>query len=459
MAILFSNEFNIPEETLKELGVFNVFLDEDSHFFINIKRLQVSNIPEFSRGYEKVNQYFLNIGTLLKASRSSGDRIYREAFRRFDFPEVNGINLGFSSGTRGAGLGLQLREKIIKDAREIIHTGSEQPEIFHLVGLFEENVGPDRISDMVARIVYEEILAYTKRIYRTLGINKDNYPEYTFHDGIVINPYKRIKLLLLPSELLHQLPIAIGWDDIERVCRENDAIRSEINSLIGDNWKKLTSKEKKKYLREWIFQNPERVCRIVDSYKTTTIEQCDVLFDLDYLIGYIENVFPATSDGNNDSFEAAIEILDNYKEWVEYHRGAVIIQEANSRSKEKTVQRTIHAVALVFCKKYNWDISPETDSGRGPEDFKIGRGGDKTVVEVKLTSNPDCIHGLEIQIEEYAKAENTDKKLFVLVNTGQDENRVAAVLQKHKEMLETGLNPAKVMVIDAKVKKTASTYR
>lgn len=458
MAILFSNEFNIPEETLKDLGVFNVFLDEDSHFFINIKRLQVSKIPEFANGYEKANKYFHSIGALLKASKSSTDRMYREAFRRFDFPEVNGINLGFSSGTHGAGFGPQLREKIIKDACEIIRAGSEQPEIFHLVGLFEENVGPDRLSDMVARIIYEEILAYTKRIYRTLGINEENYPDYKFRDGIVINPYKRIRLLLLPSELLHKLPIARGWDDIERVCRENDAIRSEINSLIGDNWKKLTSKEKKKYLREWIFKNPERACRIVDSYKTTTIEECDVLFDLDYLTGYIKSAFPASSDGSNDSFEAAIEVLDNYKEWVEYHRGAVIIQEASSRSKEKTVQRTVHAVALVFCKKFNWDISPETDSGRGPEDFKISRGCDKTVVEIKLTSNPDCVHGLEVQIEEYAKAENTDKKIFVLVNTGQNESRVASVLKKHTEMLEAGLNPAKVIVIDAKVKNSASTH-
>ena len=75
-----------------------------------------------------------------------------------------------------------------------------------------------------------------------------------------------------------------------------------------------------------------------------------------------------------------------------------------------------------------------------------------------MTSNPDCVHGLEIQIEEYAKAENTEKKLFVLVNTGQNENRIAAVLQKHKEMLEAGLNPAKVLVIDAKVKNSASNY-
>ena len=44
MAILFSNEFNIPEEDLRDLGAFNVFLDEDSHFFINIKRLQYTGI-------------------------------------------------------------------------------------------------------------------------------------------------------------------------------------------------------------------------------------------------------------------------------------------------------------------------------------------------------------------------------------------------------------------------------
>ena len=457
MAVLFSTEFNIPKETLAELGVFNTFLNEDSNFFINIKRLEVTNVPEFANGYEKVNSYFRNIGTLLKASRSTSDRMYREAFRRFNFPEVNGINLGFSSGTRGAGFGTQLRLNIIRDAYDIIHSGTEQPEIFHLVGLFEENVGPDRLSDMVARIIYDNIVAYTKRIYKALNINEETYPEYKFRDGIVINPYKRIKLLLLPVDLLHKLPIAHGWDDIDRVCRENEAIRAEINELIGDNWGKLRSADKKRYLRDWIFKNPVRACRIINSYKVSSIEQYDPLMNLDYLVRYLTETYITNSDEDDNSFNAAIEILDNYKEWVELHRGAIIIQEAPSRSKEKTVQRTLHAIALGFCKKYNWDISPETDSGRGPEDFKISRGCDKTVIEIKLTSNPDCVHGLEVQIEEYAKAENTDNKLFVLVNTGQNENRINSVLKKHEEMLAAGLNPAKVLVIDAKRKNSAST--
>lgn len=44
----------------------------------------------------------------------------------------NGIPLGFSKGTRGAGFGPKLRNQIVKDASEIIKSGSEQPEIFHL---------------------------------------------------------------------------------------------------------------------------------------------------------------------------------------------------------------------------------------------------------------------------------------------------------------------------------------
>ena len=179
-------------------------------------------------------------------------------------------------------------------------------------------------------------------IRRVFKVNKTKH-RYKFSDGIVINPYKNIKLLLLPVELLHELPIARGWDDIDRVCRENEAIRAEINDLVGNTWAKMRSAEKKQYLRNWIFMNPERAGRIIDSYKASTVAQYDPLSDLDYLVGYLQNTFNANSDGDDDSFSAAMEIVDNYQEWVEYHRGAVVIQEANSRSKEKTVQRTIHA--------------------------------------------------------------------------------------------------------------------
>lgn len=220
------------------MGVFDVFLDEGSSFFINIKRLKECKVPEFVESYDKINECFREIGLLLQNS-TPGSRLYRAAYENFNFPEVNGINLGFSSSTHGAGFGKGLRAQIIKDAYEIIQSGSNNPEIFHLVGLFEDNVGPDRLSDMIARIIYNEIVAYTRRILSELKINPENYPRFAFKNGLVVNPYKCKFLLLLPECILHELPIARCWDDIDRVCSENEAIKAEINEEIGNAWRQI----------------------------------------------------------------------------------------------------------------------------------------------------------------------------------------------------------------------------
>lgn len=131
MGILFSQEFNVQNE-VEEFGIFDAIIDSDSPFFINIKRLQYTKVEEFQEAYDKINTFFRSIGLLLKTATSREHKNYRTAYRMFHFPEVNGINLGFSHGRRGSGLGSELRAKIISDAYDIIKTGSEQPEIFHL---------------------------------------------------------------------------------------------------------------------------------------------------------------------------------------------------------------------------------------------------------------------------------------------------------------------------------------
>ena len=458
MAILFSNEFNVSQEQMFQTGVFDVFLDEDSHFFINIKRLQVCTVPECLNAYEKVNQYFHNIGLLL-AKAKVGDKLYQTAIDYFDFSEVSGINLGFSEGTRGSGFGKKLSNKIVKDAYDIIQAGTNEPEIFQLVSLFEENVGPDRISDMVAKIISDEIVSYSKRIYTELNINSKTFPSFQFDDGILQNPYKKSQLLLLPAEILHKLPVAKEWSEVDRVCRENRAIKRELNSNISKEWAKMSSSAKKDYLLQYIFKNPEKVGRLIQSYKDSKVGKCNFFEDIDYLIKFIKSSIDFEKENLRTSFEASKEILNSYKRWVEYHRGALVINPRKQKASEKVVQRTIHAVALMYCELNNWDISPETDNGRGPVDFKISRGNDKTVIEIKLSSNAQCVHGLETQIEEYAKAENTANKIFVVVKVTPGSQRIQFVKRKWKEMKNKGLEPAEIIEIDAVEKKAASTYR
>ena len=68
--------------------------------------------------------------------------MYKSAFKLFMFSEVNGINLGFSESEHGAGFG----EQVISDAFDIVKKGVQYPEIFQLISLIEENIGPDRLS-------------------------------------------------------------------------------------------------------------------------------------------------------------------------------------------------------------------------------------------------------------------------------------------------------------------------
>ena len=462
MAVFVSDEFELGMQ-LEELGVFDSLMDEDSNFFINIKRLKDTKVPEFQKSYNNINSYFRDLGLLLKTSKNTGDKLYRSAVKMFNFSEVRGINLGFSKGTRGAGFGPKLSSQIIRDASEIIKSGSEQPEIFHLTSLFEENVGPDRLSDMIATLIYDDIVRYTKRIYEEVGINNKNYPEFSFESGLLINPYKDCELLLLPIDILHELPIARSWDDIDRVVMENETIRREMSELVGKEWRKLASSQKKRYLKDFIFMKPHLVSKVIDDYKQTGIEAYDIYQNIDYRIERLINNITKTKKeldlSKKNSYDSAIEIIEEYKVWVEDKKGFAVLRDVGSRNEEKVVQKTLHGSASYYCKINDLDISPEPNSGRGPVDFKISRGGDKTVIEIKLTSNKDCLQGFEVQIEEYAKSEETENKIFIIVNNGRSSNRINQVEESYDKRLKDGENPATVIVIDARTKDSASIYK
>lgn len=183
--ILATTYLDIDYEQFEEYGVFDPIINRDSPFFINVIRLKKATTPEFADSYEKINQYFRNIATILNAAQKKdrSDKLYREAVRRFEvFHEVNGINLGFAESTSGAGFGPVLSQQVIADAYDIIKTGTNDPELFHLIGLFEDNVGPDRLSDMIGTIILEDIQSYTLHVQHAFGINPQNYPKERFDD-------------------------------------------------------------------------------------------------------------------------------------------------------------------------------------------------------------------------------------------------------------------------------------
>lgn len=79
----------------------------------------------------------------------------------------------------------------------------------------------------------------------------------------------------------------------------------------------------------------------------------------------------------------------------------------------------------------------------------------KTVVEIKLSSNDDYLHGYEEQIEKYAKAEGTTQRVFVYVKVG-NPGRDKKIKQVHDVRLEKGDNPPELFIIDSQKQTSAS---
>ena len=461
---IFISEFFDLNDELDELDVFDAIINSDSNFFINLLRLKNAKTPEFQKAYNRINEFFRKIMLLLDNSKQKNDKLYNSALKLFDFHGIKGINLGHSKTGIDAAFGPILSAKVINDAFEIVKSGSTQPEIFQLVGLFEAGVGADLLSDMIATIILPDIREYTQRINKELCLNPEQDPEISVQDGIAINPYKSCELLYLPTEILHKIPIARCWDDIDRVIAENQAIRDEVNQAIGAEWYKMHSNEKKDYLKRYIFKDPTRCRRLIDGYRKEEIDEYSLINDWEYFIadafkqmkksGAFE-VLEHSDKSELSSWDASIEILNIFKEWVECNKGWDEILSTATKKREKSVQKMLQLSGKYFCVKNNVDMSFEANEGPGPVDLKISRGNDKTVIEIKLSSNADYLHGYEEQIEDYAKAEGTDKRIFVYVQVGNPK-RDETIQKRHQERLDNGSNPPLLFMIDAQKQTSAS---
>lgn len=173
----------------------------------------------------------------------------------------------------------------------------------------------------------------------------------------------------------------------------------------------------------------------------------------------LEEKKPVKTSQYENSFEFSKMLCRYFKNLVENNKGYELLYSENGEIRsEKIVQRAFLLAISGLCELYSADISPESNAGRGPVDFKISFGADKTVIEIKLTSNQDTLHGFDVQIEEYAKAEKTDNKIFMMIDDGKHVQRVKSVNKSYEERLAKGENPATIICIDARKKEPASKY-
>lgn len=454
--------FGSTIKAFKKNGVFNGFVNRDANFYIVPHLLQDADIPEFEVSYEKYKNHFTVIVKLLKHSKTMEDRFFREAVKKFIFHEIAHFGLGYSkTGKKGSGIGEKLATSIAKTALEIVQAGIEDPEIFELIGLLEEGIGADRISDMLLSILDADFLAYTHIIAQKLKLPVQEY----VHEGITyrVPHYQDEPVAFVPEKFIVALPIALDRDDISMVCAHNEELRSRVNRIIGQEMGRGGSLTKQQF-KNLILREPELAQELVKLIK----EKINTPYDFDEdpkgelvwqdIAAEFSSKYPIQLDDQSSPIDTVKMICAHYQDLIENNGLFKFFHNSDGTHKnEAFAQMLFFAIAHSYCHANDLDLTPESNAGRGPVDFKISRGSDvKVNVEMKLSTNR-LLHGYQSQLPIYDKAEKTNNSIFLIIFLyNQDIRKVREVLnyKRKNETLDNKL--PEIIVVDATMKKSAS---
>ena len=465
MPVLFSEKFNISEDLIDSTGVFDVIMDIDTHVFIDPALLELCAQKEFAAAKEKVETYFSNIITLLKNSNAKNDMFWKAADKRLKFKEIRGTCFGYSEkGTSGNAIGSKLRMSILTTIKELITKGEEDPVLFELLGVFQEKIGCDRISDLLTFILYENILKYTERVVTQCGLSTVKYKFKKETYSICVNPFNGLPLLLLPEVILSPLPIADSFDDIDWICCENQRVRDSINAYFDLGGRKKLSKKEILSLMQYSSDFRQS---LLSSYKSLPKSAYDFSIDdageyVWYPVSkkFVEKHPLKIDDVSLETFDdvqtIVLRICEQFKLLVEDNGLSALLYDSNRKPKhESAAQLLFFGISDSYCNANNVDLTRESNAGRGPVDFKLSRGLEKFIVEVKLTSNKQLRHGIETQVPIYMKQEKTKKALYLIIDNGNSK-ALENFMQFYNELDAKIKNKISYIVIDGTKKESAS---
>jgi len=154
---------------------------------------------------------------------------------------------------------------------EIASLGIDDPDLFMAMGLFEEDFGPDLIGDMFTNIAFGNILEFNKRIYAKLGVPTQKF-DIKLKNGLsyvgtcALNPAvtkEATPVLLMPSDILRDLPVALDWSGVQEVSTSNKEFRDSLNESVSSLWSKKTLESKEK-LKAWALSSPNAFGDLLD---------------------------------------------------------------------------------------------------------------------------------------------------------------------------------------------------
>lgn len=356
----------------------------------------------------------------------------KRANRLLTFPEPSEFCLGYTSvGTRGSGGGPAVARQMTDGIAVAIAAGLKDPEHIEEIGILNEGVGADRISDAVCNVLKQRFIVYTRGVAARHGIALNHHVVRNarcFADHgrwlnekveLPTNPINGKPILLAPSRFLNDLPILNAHDWFE--SQLNDDIRTEVNVSIS-------GRVPKREIVAWARRHPNSVRAWAREQRTHPeasgydfAEDPAGVVNWDGEPGRFAAANPISGvravDSQDDLRLLLGEVLTKFKHFVESQRGWSLLWNTDGSEKpEEAAQLVFLGMAQHYLRLFNIELDREVELGRGPVDFKLSSGTKvRLLVEVKKAHNGKFWLGLDHQLPTYLESDDAPEGWFVAI--------------------------------------------
>lgn len=425
----FSDHFGI--ELTEADDWFDPILGADTRLFVDPFLIFRDDGELWVQAHDELIAYFNivfhMVGNTLRAT-SAPERT--KALELLRFPEPRPFCLGFTdSGTSGSGGG-RGNARLICEAMELtIEKGIEHLAHFETLGVLNEGIGRDRISDLVCNVLIERFTSYTVAVVsrhqlptQLHRINRGAFNSVHLRwDPVEVrlptNPENGLPVILTPRRFLRQLPSLEAYDFWD--SSEAAQLRADFNYDISSN-------VRKKDIVDLARRDPEAVQRWTLAREGINPEPYDLEHDPMGVYNWLRcaQVYAADTPlrvdpvADESAFVSFIDsLIGDFKHFVEQRRGWYgLINDDGTDKHEEAAQLLFRALAESRCIAHNIVLDREVDLGRGPVDFKFSNGYEnRALLEIKKLHNGKFWNGLERQLTSYLESDRCPVGRFVAI--------------------------------------------
>lgn len=419
---------------------FDPHLTVDTKLFIDpLLLLEAGGV--WAQAHDELIAHFVHCYGLVAKATTSTSVSAQAARRLLTFPEPFELGLGYTAvGTRGSGAGDRFAARMADGIAVAIAAGLTQPEHIEEVGILNEGIGADRISDATANVIKGRLISYTQEVAKRHGVplapHKVRHARVSldaarWHDEEVelpTNPVTGRSIILVPEYILGGLPTlnADDWFD----SHFNDDIRLSLNLKVGQAVSKASivsfARQHPERVREWARAQTSR--KDLMSYDFGADPLGVVQWDREPARFAATHPLPMRVIATTKDLVGLVtEVIDRFSHFVEEQRGwSLLWNDDGTEKPEEAIQLLLLGLAQPYLRQFDVELDREVELGRGPVDFKASSGTSvRLLIEVKKLHNGKFWNGLHAQLPSYLNSDGAGEGWFIAVQFRSNRGAVA----------------------------------